>query len=107
MVTKRNVKKVEVKKAKKQISSPSKVVTNARQAHVAQLKEFWKSELQALLTTSYATLDDAVYALIDRVISRVGEAKKFGDAEREFLHLTLKTDPEIRGLLSRTLKIRK
>ena len=106
MVTKKKtLAALKPKSVKKTVTKTAKA-RSPQQERVQKQKEFWKSELQSLLTQSYETLDDAVYALIDRVIARVGPSKKLAAAEREFLHLTLKTDPEIRGLLSRTLSIR-
>lgn len=88
--------KIKVRSSKEPKSS-KKVKSSAR-------KDAWQEETKNLQEQSFATVDEAVEAIIGQVLGRL---KVRDEATvRAFLQETLGDDPTISGELKRLLKIR-
>jgi hypothetical protein len=96
-------------------TAPKRRVSRAKQAAPACAKlsqeelactEFWKEEVQALEQTVFADMNQAVEALVERVLERLQLPPPARAETREFLLLLLDTDEEIKEELSGMLKIK-
>ena len=72
----------------------------------SEVLKTWETEVEALSAQSFDTTEQAIYGLIDQVITRMQTNAKFRDKTRRFLFDLISTDPEIRDYLNSSLKIR-
>lgn len=68
--------------------------------------ETWEDAISELKTMQFSNLDQAVYAVADNVLQRLGRSLSNEAEEREFLATLLRTDPGITDQLRKLLNIR-
>ena len=100
----KNIKNKSQSRSKSKPIKPAKKTKLAKEAKASTKKGAWKNETKNLQEQSFATVDEAVEAIIGQVLGRL---KVRDEATvRAFLQETLGDDPTISGELKRLLKIR-
>ena len=66
--------------------------------------ELWASEVEALKAKNFASVEDAVAHVVDRVLERMS-IKEFSEEERAVLTLAFETDPVLLATIQRVCRI--
>ena len=100
---KRNVQQDEApkKRVMPRVKSEAKVV-----AAPDSSLQFWQKEIDALQQQRFSSADEAVTALVDRVVERFREDGLGAAKMREFLTFLFDVDPELKAKVARVLHVR-
>lgn len=72
----------------------------------AQEAAFWDETIASLQSESYATLDEAIHAVVAAAMNKLGQTGDDEQDVREFLYDVLNMDPEILAELRASLDIK-
>jgi hypothetical protein len=75
------------------------------QSPEASQEDYWNEAVQNLQEMRFSTLDEAINAVIDKVVERVGGADASNPDLRQFLFDLLDTDPGIKEQLESVLQV--
>ena len=71
-------------------------------AELQALQQAWKEEVETLKTKTFSSMDDAINAVVEQVVRRLGSDEETA----EFLRLMLSTDQTLQNSLQGVIKIR-
>ena len=99
--------KAKPSRSKKRLKlKPSRNVTSAKRAALAEREAYWSEEIAALRGKTFRTAGQALEALVGVVMTRHRGSAAELEATRQFLILTLQDDPilieVLSGLLTRS-----
>jgi len=106
----------QTKKKKNEIESPAKRgksqvlgvksgVKGLSEEDLAR-QELWQDAIQELQQRDYASEDEAIQAVIDQVVAKLGIAGEQDQQMRDFLYNALSLDPEIMEDLRKSLNVK-
>ena len=75
-------------------------------ADVSSHKDFWRAEIDGLKDSSFDSMEEAIQAIIDKVLKRLKLVDAGDQKLSAFLHSMIEMDPLLKEKLSRLLKIK-
>lgn len=98
----------EANKKKKQQSTSSAPKVNTLSESDLSVMAAWNSEVESLMQTEFQDLDEAIHALIDKVVSRMepGGDDAHKQKTKEFIYEFLTGDPDIEKELKSILNLK-
>ena len=98
-------------KSQQKIQKKARLISKATAQSKAHSKSSslatWQNVISELKQTQFADLDQAILAVADRVIAKLGKSLANDTVERDFLVTLLKTDPSVSNKLRELLRIKR